>query len=264
MKHEILTNYIDILHRTWEIYHASQALHLSKQHRAALEIGILEAEGKYKAATIELQQELDLNKPAYSTTENHKIDFLVKHMMLPEPLQIQADQTNNLEKAQIIRRRKKIMKGVTFTAENESKREHLSTMLINGLYEHVNQLKNKIIKDFEPKKIKKKEVLSFGEIFKSKDDFHNVLNILRNEKLIDKQSNVWIDNQKGNKGLLIVILKDLRNKGYYKKGTTPTNDQYRQIAIDFFSFEVSIDTVKRPGSHNTAYIPALNTQTTLV
>lgn len=156
MKHEILTNYIDILHRTWEIYHASQALHLSKQHRAALEIGILEAEGKYKAATIELQQELDLNKPAYSTTENHKIDFLVKHMMLPEPLQIQADQTNILEKAQIIRRRKKIMKGVTWTAENESKREHLSTMLINGLYEHVNQLKNKIIKDFEPKKINTK------------------------------------------------------------------------------------------------------------
>jgi len=58
----------------------------------------------------------------------------------------------------------------------------------------------------------------------------------------------WKDSGKGNKGVLIAILKDLWAKGYYKKGIVPSHEDYRNIAKNTFDWEVAIDTIKKTKS----------------
>lgn len=87
--------------------------------------------------------------------------------------------------------------------------------------------------------------LKLADITISENAYNSIIGLLIDKGHCQKDTLKWIDGGKGNKGLLIAILKDLRGKAYYKDGINPTNEDYKNIANNTFDWEVAIDTIKK-------------------
>ena len=81
-------------------------------------------------------------------------------------------------------------------------------------------------------------------LFEHISKYNEIMEILVSEKLIQPNTYIWIDEKKGNKALLVALIKDLHAKKYYKKNKRPTNEQIKKICRNSFGWEISIDTVK--------------------
>jgi len=108
-----------------------------------------------------------------------------------------------------------------------------------------------------PNTPKEVPTLKLTDIVVSEAAYKSIIEILVNKGLCQKDTLKWIDDAKGNKGLLIAVLKEMRAKGYFKNGVNPSNEDYKNIAADTFDLVVSIDTVKKssPKTIHIDFIP---------
>lgn len=95
-----------------------------------------------------------------------------------------------------------------------------------------------------------KPKLKLSDITISEAAYNSIIEILVNKGHCNKDTLKWIDDAKGNKGLLIAILKEMRSKGYFKNGVKPSNEEYKTIAENTFDWTGSIDTVKKSSPKN--------------
>lgn len=107
-------------------------------------------------------------------------------------------------------------------------------------------------------KTEKDEPSSFRELFQNVSDYKDIVKILGEKGYINPQSLVWIDENKGAKGLIGAIIKDLHSKGYFTK--KPTSNDIKIICENTFKCEIGLDTIKRskPEKHNLNFIPHSN------
>jgi len=87
--------------------------------------------------------------------------------------------------------------------------------------------------------------LMLSDISISDDAYKTIISLLTDKGYCQKDTLKWKDKAKGNKGLLIAILKDLQAKGYYKDGISLNKEDYKTIAKNTFDWTGSIDTVKK-------------------
>jgi hypothetical protein len=95
------------------------------------------------------------------------------------------------------------------------------------------------------------------DLFEKTSDYFLIINILVEKGHIHEKSYLWIDLEKGWRGLLIAILKDLKNKGYFKREIKITNQTYLSVAQNTFGQSISLDTIKKsnPANQNLEMIP---------
>jgi hypothetical protein len=108
------------------------------------------------------------------------------------------------------------------------------------------------------------KVTELSQLFEKTSRYNYIINLLANDdnKLCDPITKIWVDNKKGSKGYIIAIMKDLNNKGYFKKEIkTVTNEMYQMMALNTFKKEVKIETVKKakPEKFNLGFIPYAST-----
>ncbi|HRZ75747.1 MAG TPA: hypothetical protein P5248_00150 [Bacteroidales bacterium] len=98
---------------------------------------------------------------------------------------------------------------------------------------------------------------SFQSLFKEQEDYESVIQLLINQKFIDKESRIWVDTNKGNKALLAAVIKHLHTKGYYTENRRPSLNLIHAICMHSFGWEVSIDTIKKanPAKFDLSFIP---------
>lgn len=82
------------------------------------------------------------------------------------------------------------------------------------------------------------------DLFKDKVKYINFLCLLVAEGLVSEVTHHWIDFDKGNKTLLIVIIKKLMVLGYIKSDQRLSNLLIKEIIFNTFNVNVSIDHVK--------------------
>jgi len=104
--------------------------------------------------------------------------------------------------------------------------------------------------------------VKLSDIFITQEAYHTVMNLLIHQGYCQRDTFKWKDAGKGNKGLLIAILKDLRAKGYYKEGTNPSKEDYQRLAKNTFDWMVAIDTIKKakPEGFSLHFIPVYSAQ----
>ena len=87
------------------------------------------------------------------------------------------------------------------------------------------------------------------------------MNLLVDHNYIQQDTHIWKDETKGNKGYLASLLKHLHKQGYYKNNIPLTNVQIKEIALNTFGWELSIDTIKKASATSAIFnfIPAVST-----
>jgi hypothetical protein len=97
----------------------------------------------------------------------------------------------------------------------------------------------------------------FLGLFEKKENYDSIIKILAQQGYIDEHTCIWIDEKKGNKAILICILKYLKQKGYFKKDLAIKSETYKAIAKNIFRVDVGIDHIKRvkPDEYDMTFIP---------
>lgn len=95
------------------------------------------------------------------------------------------------------------------------------------------------------------------DIFESEKKYRYIIELLVKREMMSSPSDLWIDEGKGSKGVLVALLKHLYVQRYYKENTKLTNEQIKDIWWNTSGIKVSIDHVKRTKSKDVAinYIP---------
>jgi hypothetical protein len=130
----------------------------------------------------------------------------------------------------------------------------------------LNEFKDEVNRE-EPKQTRfiKKETgatpQNLSEIFDSISRYKFIMNLLVERKYCEPNTYLWKDEGKGNKRLLVAILKFLHTQGYYKKNMRLTNEQIKSIAQNTFGWSISIDTIKKTktGDFILTFIPLAST-----
>jgi len=94
--------------------------------------------------------------------------------------------------------------------------------------------------------------LQFKDLFKSTKQYEFIIDKLRDEKKISDCTTSWIDHSNGSKKEMIVLLRILQSKGYYKSNKNITTLQILLVCNNTFGEDIS------PGYINHTPIDALN------
>ncbi len=81
-------------------------------------------------------------------------------------------------------------------------------------------------------------------LFEYTSKYYKIMKILADKGYIEPNTDIWKDEKKGNKSLLISLIKDLRNKGYFKENMKPTNQTIINICKNTFGATININTAK--------------------
>lgn len=99
--------------------------------------------------------------------------------------------------------------------------------------------------------------VKLSDLFLFPKNYQYIVNLLVEKGYCHSQTNFWIDDKKGNKELMVAIIKQLHVLRYYADDKKPTTTQIQSIAKNTFGVDVSIDTIKRV-SHthfNLSFLP---------
>ena len=91
----------------------------------------------------------------------------------------------------------------------------------------------------------KKSHDNLQELINSETIYQSIMDLLADKKKVDGQTHKWSDESKGNKKVLIVILKQLELKGYFNIKRKLTAAEIQAICRNTFGHEVSIDLIKK-------------------
>ena len=87
-------------------------------------------------------------------------------------------------------------------------------------------------------------ILTLETVFSDGYKYNHIMQILVERELCQAGTFIWINFKKGYKNLIVSLLKYLYFQNYYKSKTVVSNDQIRQIALNTFHVNISIDTIK--------------------
>lgn len=124
----------------------------------------------------------------------------------------------------------------------------LNAMCINKLIKYINKkteaFKNsQLLSTSACTASKASSPLKFEDLFSNDLYKRFVVDFFVNNGFCSKVNYVWQSEYPQSD--LIKILKHLQVKGYYKKGKKITNKNWHTITTDFFSSNISIDTIKK-------------------
>ena len=101
------------------------------------------------------------------------------------------------------------------------------------------------------------------DIFESSSKYSFIMNLLIEKGHCQTGTHIWKDEGKGNKGLLVAILKHLHTQQYYKENKRPTAEEIKEIAHNTFGSDISIDTIKKTKpiqiEYSLTFIPSAST-----
>lgn len=105
------------------------------------------------------------------------------------------------------------------------------------------------------------ENINFPDLFSNKAQYDYILNLLVRQGFCQEKTFIWKDKRKGNKALLVSIIKYLHTLQYYHSKKTLSNAQILDIALHTFGLQLKIDTVKKatPDKFDLRFIPPANT-----
>ena len=106
--------------------------------------------------------------------------------------------------------------------------------------------KNTITSDAPPPA--ETEIQPFESYFKDISSYKMIMELLVTNGYCAPITYIWQEAKKGNKSLLVGILKHLHKKGYYKNNDALTNIQVMHICKESFGVTIGIDTIKRTNS----------------
>lgn len=112
------------------------------------------------------------------------------------------------------------------------------------------------------KKVKRKTgALQLIDIFDCEKKYRFIIDLLVTKGMLSSVTPLWIDEEKGSKGVLVALLKRLYVTGYYKENSKLTNKQIMDICWNTFGVDISIDHIKHTKSKDIIfnYIPHANT-----
>lgn len=103
----------------------------------------------------------------------------------------------------------------------------------------------------------KRVIEKFSDAFKSISEYNDIMNLLVEKKYIQAGTFIWKDGKKGNKTVLVAILKSLHFKKYYKENLPFTAQEIKNISRNTFGISIGIDWIKRntADSVNLDFIP---------
>jgi hypothetical protein len=122
--------------------------------------------------------------------------------------------------------------------------------------------KRKVQKEVEKPNVEKNtRDLRLIDIFDCDKKYRYIIELLVQRGMISSVSNLWIDEGKGSKGVVVALLKYFYVQGYYKQNTKLTNKQIKDICWNTFGIKISIDHIKHTKSNDIIinYIPHANT-----
>jgi len=96
--------------------------------------------------------------------------------------------------------------------------------------------------------IKPKPIM-LSDIFESTSRYNFIMGILIKQKKCQSGSHIWIGQEKGDKSFLAALLKYLHSQGYYKNKKL-TNAEIKEVCMNTFKSDISIDCVKKAKSDN--------------
>lgn len=94
--------------------------------------------------------------------------------------------------------------------------------------------------------------ITFKQLFKREADHDIIVGILVENNYIDSITHTWIDRKAGKKNLIIAILKDLKDKDYFKNSIGSTNNIYIKVARNTFKHAIRIDSAKKANPRSSA------------
>ena len=98
--------------------------------------------------------------------------------------------------------------------------------------------------------------LKLIDLFEKTSQYHSIISILSDKKFINRTTNVWIDKKKAAKKTCAGILKELQNKGYFKKEYIEiTSKEWVKIAENTFRFKVGGSTFAHTEASDNNFIP---------
>ncbi len=105
--------------------------------------------------------------------------------------------------------------------------------------------------------MEKEKDLRLSNMFKTEELYKGIMDLLVKEKYCQPLTHIWKDEKKGNKSLLVAIIKYLHKHGYYKENECPTNKQIQIICKNTFALQVGIDTINKVkyNSFDLSFIP---------
>ncbi|MGP8216482.1 MAG: hypothetical protein ACLQQ4_13015 [Bacteroidia bacterium] len=172
--------------------------------------------------------------------------------------------------------RKEIVKNIATIKAYLDYMTYLTRQNINSHQRKINaqtlpQIKETIIKPEEKSNIQVSPQISeplittlfpinkflLSDIFSDEAKYKYIMNLLVDKGYCQKETFIWKDGKKGNKGLLAAIIKQLHPQGYYKDNKKPSNEQIQEIAKNTFGCEISISTIEKSNSttYDVSFIP---------
>lgn len=198
--------------------------------------------------------------------EDGKITYDINKLVVKEKIEIPRERiAKNESDFQIIFERE--LKKASLENNNETK-EFYAPLLILQTENYVNQHKtgrtfetwekpllliaqkfifwlNKEMSNFKSTEKNIKSNLRLSDIFDNSLKYDYIMNLLVKNNYCQAKTFIWKDEGKGNKALLASILKYLHKQEYYKSNKQLTNDQIKEISLNTFGLELSIDTIKK-------------------
>lgn len=172
--------------------------------------------------------------------------------------------TNKIKFDLIINERKlKLNEGYINKSTNEEQRyRNILKEWFRDEKEFINEITS-LLKDIppQPNGIKPANPIKLSDYFESISKFNFIMNLLVEKQYCQPNTFIWKDENKGNKGFLVAILKQLHSQGYYKNNFRLTNEQIKEIALNSFGWDVSIDTIKKTKTihFDVSFIPIAST-----
>ena len=80
------------------------------------------------------------------------------------------------------------------------------------------------------------------QLFSDEKEFDEIMQILANKELIDKDSLKWKDTKNGAKGLCFALIRDINDKGYLQDDVKMNKELCRAIAWQTFGFTIGLRT----------------------
>lgn len=92
-----------------------------------------------------------------------------------------------------------------------------------------------------------KKPLLLADIFESPQKYEYIMSILVQQGLCSKDTFIWIDSKKGSKKMLVVLMKGLQVRGYYKYNQKLSTCQIQEICFNSFGIEVDPNYIRHIG-----------------
>lgn len=98
---------------------------------------------------------------------------------------------------------------------------------------------------------------TFPELFKRDEEYQHIRKILAEQKLINESTGVWMDRKNGYIGVLISIIKKLKEEGYFSPNVLTCNKEIASVMINSFQVKASESFIARvnPDNFNVSFIP---------